>query len=72
MPTFNTYPDATLPLDDGDLILVWQGSEVRKAPRSAIFPDTLDDYADDTAAATGLVPVGGYYRTGSAVKRRIA
>ncbi len=32
----------------------------------------LGDYADDTAAATGGVAVGSLYRTGSAVKVRIA
>ena len=29
------------------------------------------DYADDTAAATAGVPVGGYYRTGSVLKVRV-
>jgi hypothetical protein len=32
----------------------------------------LTDYADDAAAAVGLVPVGGLYRTASAVKIRVA
>jgi len=32
----------------------------------------LIDYADDTAAASGGVPVGGLYRTSGAVKVRIA
>jgi len=32
----------------------------------------LADYADDTAAASGGVPVGGLYRTASAVKVRVA
>lgn len=32
----------------------------------------LVDYADDAAAATGGVPVGGLYRTASAVKVRVA
>lgn len=31
----------------------------------------LGDYADDSAAATGGVPVGGVYRTGSALKVRV-
>lgn len=31
----------------------------------------LADYADDAAAATGGVPVGGLYRTGSAVMVRV-
>lgn len=32
----------------------------------------LVNYADDTAAAAGGVPVGGLYRTASAVKVRVA
>jgi len=32
----------------------------------------LGDYADDTAAATGGIAVGGVYRTGSALKVRVA
>lgn len=35
------------------------------------FPN-LGNYADDTAAAAGGVPVGGLYRTASAVKVRVA
>lgn len=31
-----------------------------------------DDYADDVAAAAGGVPIGGIYRTGSALKVRVA
>lgn len=34
--------------------------------------DTLADYADDVAAAAGGVAVGGFYRTGSAVKIRVS
>jgi hypothetical protein len=42
-----------------------------------IFPadirvGALSDYADDAAAATGGVPIGGLYRTASAVKIRVA
>lgn len=32
----------------------------------------LTNYADDTAAATGGVPIGAHYRTGSVVKQRVA
>lgn len=32
----------------------------------------LADYADDAAAAVGLVPVGGLYHTSGAVKVRVA
>ena len=30
----------------------------------------LPNYADDTAAAAGGIPIGGMYRTGAAVKCR--
>ena len=33
---------------------------------------SLGNYADDTSAAAGGVPVGGLYRTGSAVMVRVA
>lgn len=33
-------------------------------------PASLGDYADDTAAAAGGVPVGGFYRTGQTIKFR--
>ncbi len=36
-----------------------------------MFP-VLGSYADDVAAAAGGVPVGGLYRTASAVKVRVA
>jgi hypothetical protein len=37
------------------------------------FPtNVISDYADDAAAATGGVPVGGVYRTGSILKARIS
>lgn len=37
------------------------------------FPNTgLVNYADDTAAAAGGVAIGTMYRTGSAVKVRVA
>jgi hypothetical protein len=39
-----------------------------QAPRLA----TIGSFADDAAAAAGGVPVGGVYRTGSALKVRIA
>jgi hypothetical protein len=32
----------------------------------------LADYADDTAAAAGNVPVNGLYRTGSVIKIRVS
>jgi hypothetical protein len=37
-----------------------------------ISANGVDNYADDAAAATGGVPVGGLYRTASALKIRVA
>lgn len=34
--------------------------------------DVASDFADDAAAATGLIPVGGFYHTSGAVKVRLA
>lgn len=39
---------------------------------NAIKVTGLSEYADDTAAATGGVPVDGLYRTGSVLKIRVA
>jgi len=39
---------------------------------TAILGSGLPNYADDAAAATGGIPVGGLYRTSSAVKVRVA
>lgn len=43
------------------------GGEIFSIPGGALV-----NYADDTAAATGGVPVNGLYRTGSAFKIRVA
>jgi hypothetical protein len=34
--------------------------------------NNLGDFADDAAAAVGLVPIGGLYRTTSTIKVRVA
>lgn len=39
--------------------------------RYQLTPAAVNDYADDTAAAAGGVPLGGLYRTGSAMKIRV-
>jgi hypothetical protein len=59
---------------DGTLATASVGLEQLKADvRAAIGqPATLANYADDTAAASGGVAVGGFYRTGSAVKVRVS
>jgi hypothetical protein len=41
-------------------------------PNKAFTFDVLDEYADDAAASAGGVEVGELYRTGSAVKQRVA
>lgn len=44
----------------------------------AVTPDktsaynTLGNYANDAAAAVGLVPIGGMYRNGSVIQVRVA
>lgn len=43
-----------------------------KLNRRTLGLDSLSDYADDTAAAAGGVAVGGFYRTGSAIKVRVS
>jgi hypothetical protein len=49
--------------------LAIQFSQLTGTPR---IPGGLTEYADDSAAAAGGVPVNGLYRTGSAVKIRVA
>lgn len=35
------------------------------------FGNALSEYADDTAASAGGIPLNGLYRTGSAIKQRV-
>lgn len=44
----------------------------RMLPADASEAISLTEYADDTAAASGGVAVGGLYRTGSVVKVRVS
>ena len=80
-------PDATVRLqfEDGDNItqleLFGENASLRcentsdatsvKLTPSAISLEGLGNYADDTAAAVGLVPVGGLYHTAGALKIRL-
>lgn len=51
------------------------GTLESQAAASAVITEqfaSLGDFADDTAAASGGVAVGELYRTGSAVKIRVA
>ena len=43
----------------------------RVLPMDASEPLELQEFADDSAAEAGGVPVGGLYRTGSVVKVRV-
>lgn len=63
----STHPVITAagPNPNHDLILQGKGTGVPRLPG-------LRDYADDTAAAAGGIPVTGLYRTGNAIKVRIA
>ena len=45
---------------------------LHKQVKSAPSVDSLGNYANDTAAAAGGVPIGGLYRNGSAVMIRVA
>jgi hypothetical protein len=60
----------TNPATVGDEFLFQGGKVIRNG--NALVPGiSLGDFADDTAAAAGGVPLFGYYRTSNAVKQRI-
>jgi hypothetical protein len=60
----------TTPATVGDEFLFQGGKVIRNG--NALVPGiSLGDFADDTAAAAGGVPLFGYYRTSNAVKQRI-
>jgi hypothetical protein len=60
----------TTPAAVGDEFLFQGGKVIRNG--NALVPGiSLGDFADDTAAAAGGVPLFGYYRTSNAVKQRI-
>ncbi len=54
--------------DTGKALIIELADELKPL----LKPSTLGDYADDAAAAAGGIEVGGYYRTGSAIKFRVA
>lgn len=54
--------------DTGTALIVQIATELEPL----LKPGDLGDYADDVAAAAGGVAVGGLYRTGSAIKFRVA
>lgn len=53
-------------------VIISSGKIAFTNPQKAFVFDLLDAYADDAAAAIGGVEVGELYRTGSAVKQRVA
>jgi hypothetical protein len=64
-------PDGTMKLARGNAGATTQDIMTVDAAGRCGFPQ-LANYADDTAAAAGGVPIGSMYRTGSAIKQRIA
>lgn len=75
----NQYVVTFIPSGDCTLFLPLTGTLATRAGVETFQNKTLQapslssigDYADDTAAAAGGVPVGGVYRTGSALKVRV-
>ena len=64
--------DATLSLPLAGILATRDHTEtLERKTLAAPKLSGLGDYVDDAAAAVGLVPVGGIYRTGSALKVRV-
>ena len=72
---FDIYPS----LANNPILLAASGADVNidikiqpKGNGKVLFPiNSIPDYADNTAAATAGVPLGGMYRTGGSLKVRI-
>lgn len=70
--TLQTFGNTTVAMPlSGQLATTGNVETLRRKTLDAPKLSGLGDYADDTAAATGGVPVGGVYRTGSALKVRV-
>lgn len=70
---FNAVGATTLQLPTAGILATTGGAEtLTNKTLSAPKLSGLIDAADDAAAATAGVPVGGVYRTGSALKVRVA
>ncbi len=71
--TFYATSETNVQLPPNGLLATQAGSE-SLSNKVLVSPGIggISDYADDVAAATGGVPVGGVYRTGSALKVRVA
>jgi len=50
----------------------WLNLLHKKVNAPVVTVGSLGNYADDTAAAAGGIPVGGLYRNGSVVMVRVA
>jgi len=69
--TNSTTVTLTAPAALSDEFLFQAGTVIRNG--NALVPGiSLGDFANDTAAAAGGVPLYGYYRTSNTVKQRIA
>lgn len=69
---FVTAGDSNLGLPLSGTLATLAGAETLSSKTlSAPKVSEIGDYADDTAAAAAGVPVGGVYRTGSALKVRV-
>lgn len=64
--------DSNLGIPTTGFLATREGAETLKNKMLTDAKATLADFADDAAAAAGGVPVTGLYRTGSAVKVRVA
>lgn len=61
--------NANLSVSDPD---VFQGPVVKNSSGQVVLLATLGNYANDTAAQAGGVPVGGLYRNASVLMIRVA
>ena len=69
--TNSTTVTLTAPAALSDEFLFQAGTVIRNG--NALVPGiSLGDFADDTTAAAGGIPLYGYYRTSNTVKQRIA
>ena len=81
MAIINSYPE-TLTVSSNDLLIVSSSTQsdstknVKASTLNTYFSNNIvniaNNFADDTAAATGGIAVGGLYHTAGVVKVRIA
>ena len=66
----NQLLDITLEIEDEEVVRAMLAAGA--VGKNQINLDELEDHADDSEAEADGVPVGGLYRTGSAVKVRVS